>query len=81
MRHTLQEMNGKQLQALCYGKQWVKVRKFLDSDSTNKDKKREFVCYQGGGGRLKVGGDDMTSLHKACFRRAPPDIIKSLLNM
>ena len=54
---------------LCQEKRWDEVREFLDSDSNNKDEKRQFVCY------------DWTCLHWACCICAPPDIIKSLLDI
>jgi len=66
-------MNDNHLYDLCYGKKWDQVRKFLDSDSNNKDKKRQSVCYQGGG--------DWTCLYWACYKGAPADIIKSLLDI
>ncbi len=66
-------MNNCNLNDLCWGGKWVEVREFLDSDSTNKDKKRELVRYR--------GEDDWTCLHAACCFGAPVDIIESLLDI
>ena len=41
-------MNNRYLYDLCNGRKWVEVREFLDSDSTNKDKKRELVRIEEG---------------------------------
>ena len=67
-------MNGKHLYDLCYGKKWDEVRKFLDSDSNNKDKKLEVVRYRG-------GNAGYTCLHMACCKHPPADIIKLLLDI
>ena len=66
-------MKDNYLNDLCEYEEWVEVREFLDSDSTNKDKKREFVFYR--------GGDGMTCLHACLDEDAPPDIITSLLDI
>jgi len=69
-------MNSNHLYNLCYYKKWDEIRKFLDSDSNNKkEKKLQFVCYQGG------RGNGYTCLHEACYNGAPADIIKSLLDI
>ena len=66
-------MNNCNLNDLCWGGKWVEIREFLDSDSTNKDKKRELVRYR--------GEDDWTCLHAACCFDAPVDIIESLIDI
>ena len=66
-------MNENHLYNLCLDKEWDEVRKFLDSDSNNKEKKRQFVCY-----RI---WDGWTCLHHACWNGAPADIIKSLIDI
>jgi len=67
-------MRQNQLYNLCDRKKWEEIRKFLDSDSNNKNKKRQSVCYQG-------GTSGFTCLHHACDEGAPADIIKSLLDI
>ena len=72
--HTLKEMNDSYIYDLCRGRKWDEVRKFLDTDSNNKDKKLEVVRYRGGNG--------CTCLHHACcYKKPPDDIIKSLLDI
>ena len=67
-------MKDKYLSELCFHKKWDKVRGFLHSNSTTKDKKREFVFYRG-------SRWSWTCLHKACCEHPPADIIKSLLDI
>lgn len=67
-------MNDNYLFKLCGDQKWDQVRAFLDSDSNNKDEKRQFVFYQGASPRW-------TCLHRACYQKAPDDIVKSLIDI
>ena len=67
VRHTLQEMRTMKTARRC------KIEEFLNSDSIDKDKKRELVYYR--------DKQQMTRLHQACSRKLGPDIIKSLLDL
>jgi len=70
-------MNDRYLKDFCRDKKWNQVREFLDSDSSNKDKKdkkrQQVVRHRRGNGR--------TCLHHACYNHPPVDIMKALLDI
>jgi|AntRauTorckE5430_2_1112549.scaffolds.fasta_scaffold06957_2 hypothetical protein len=57
---------------LCYDKKWSEVRKYLSSGATEVEKKSNIMMYR---------GDNGTSLHLACCRSAPDDIVKAMLDI
>jgi hypothetical protein len=58
---------------LCFGKEWPGARKYLSSDAAEVEKKSNVMCR----------GDflERTCLHAACWRGAPDDIMKAMLDI
>jgi hypothetical protein len=56
---------------LCSDEEWPEVRKYLYSDAAEEEKKRNMMCRN----------DYSTCLHRACYRGAPDDIVKVMLDI
>jgi hypothetical protein len=65
-------MKSINLLSLCNTKKWSEARKYLSSDAVQEEKKSN-IMY------CNVNG--MTCLHQACYRGAPDDIIKAMIDI
>eukprot|EP00979_Chaetoceros_neogracilis_P001297 scaffold226_cov224-Chaetoceros_neogracile.AAC.1 len=56
----------------CDDKEWPEVRKYLSSDAAEEKKKSNIMFHSDNG---------KTSLHLACYRGAPDDITKAMIDI
>jgi len=65
-------MKDSNLLSLCNTKKWSEARKYLSSDAAEEEKKSN-IMY--------CNDDGITCLHQACYRGAPDDIIKAMIDI